>query len=375
MKYILPPLFHAAGVAPSGPRRAGAAFVAETPHGIWRLFHAAMLARFREKGFINADSGLQAAVNRFTKMQRTDRYFRIFCLGCAALSGLLMLGIFIQLGLHSAAAWQKFGIGFLSSSEWDPAQELYGAWPNIAGTLLTTALALIIALPLSFVAALFLAETPGWLARPLSQGVDLLAAIPSVIYGMWGLFILAPLMQEHVQPFLAETLGLSRMPGGRWLLGADYNGFGFLTAGVILSLMILPYMSAIMRDVFSMTPPMLRESAYGLGCTRWETTRDVVVRYGIRGILGGVFIGMGRALGETMAVLFVIGNMMETPQGVFSSGTTIAATLANNFAESDGIQQSSLFALGLILLLMSFGIQAAAQYYLHLTSAKRGETR
>lgn len=308
-------------------------------------------------------------------MQSTDRHFRNLCLGCASLAGVLMLGIFLQLGLHSAEAWQQFGIGFLWSEEWDPAQELYGAWPNIAGTLLTTGLALLLAVPLSFVAALFLTEAPGWLGKPLSQGVDLLAAIPSVIYGMWGLFILAPLMQDKIQPFLAHTLGLASLPGGQWLLGEDFNGFGFLTAGVILALMILPYMSAIMRDVFAMTPPMLKESAYGVGCTRWEATRDVIARYGLRGILGGIFIGMGRALGETMAVLFVIGNMMELPRGIFSSGTTIAATLANNFAESDGLQQSALFALGLILLLMSFAIQVAAQYYLHLTSSSRGETR
>lgn len=308
-------------------------------------------------------------------MKSTDRYFKAFCLGCALLTGLLMLGIFLQLGLHSAEAWRKFGVGFLWSCEWDPAQEVFGAWPNIAGTLLTTALALFLAIPLSFAAALFLTECPGWLGKPLSQGVDLLAAIPSVIYGMWGLFILAPLMQDYVQPFLADTLGLAGMPAGRWLLGEDCNGFGFLTAGIILALMILPYMSAIMRDVFAMTPPMLRESAYGVGCTRWEATCHVMARYGIRGILGGVFIGMGRALGETMAVLFVIGNMMELPHGIFSSGTTIAATLANNFAESDGLQQSALFALGLILLLMSFGIQVSAQYYLHLTGAKRGEVR
>lgn len=308
-------------------------------------------------------------------MQPSDSSFRIICLSCAALAGLLMLGIFTQLGLHSAEAWQRFGLSFLWSSEWDPGQNIFGAWPHIAGTILTTALALIIAIPLSFVAALFLTEAPGWLGKPLSQGVDLLAAIPSVIYGMWGLFILAPLMQDHVQSFLAKTLGLSALPGGAWLLGEDGNGFGFLTAGIILSLMILPYMCAIMRDVFRMAPPMLKESAYGIGCTRWEATRDIMVRYGIRGILGGIFIGMGRALGETMAVLFVIGNIMELPAGLFSSGTTIAATLANDFAEADGLQQSTLFALGLILLLMSFGIQVAAQYYLHLTSAKRGEAR
>ncbi len=308
-------------------------------------------------------------------MQRVDLSFKFVCLCCAALSGLLVLGVFIQLGIHSAEAWKHFGPGFLWSEEWDPSLNAYGAWPHVAGTLLTTALALALSIPLSFVSALSLAEAPEWLGRPLRYGVDLLAAIPSVIYGMWGLFVLAPLMQEYVQPFLSDTLGLASLPGGRWLFGEECTGFGFLTAGVILALMILPYMCAIMRDVFCMTPAMLREAAYGAGCTRWEVVRDVVVRYGIRGILGGVFIGMGRALGETMAVLFVIGNMMEAPMGLFSSGTTIAATLANNFAEADGLQKSSLFALGLILLAMSFGIQIASQYYLHRTSALRGEAR
>ena len=308
-------------------------------------------------------------------MQRRDRIFKWICAGCALCIGLLVPGIFLQLGLHSADAWREFGVGFLWSLAWDPAQELYGAWPNVAGTLFTTGLALLLAVPLAFVAALFVVEVPGWLGRPLSYCVDLLAAIPSVIYGMWGLFVLVPLMLEHVQPFFAETLGLAELPGGCWLLGEDYNGFGFLTAGVILALMILPYMSAVMRDVFRMTPTVLRESAYGLGCTRWEVTRDVVARYGVRGLLGGIFIGMGRALGETMAVLFVIGNLMEVPAGLFSGGTTIAATLACNFAESDGLQRSSLFALGLVLLVLCLGIQIAAQYYLHLTGAKRGEAR
>lgn len=300
-------------------------------------------------------------------MLHTDPIFRRLCQSCASLIGILMLGVFIQLTLHSAEAWQRFGPGFLWSCEWDPARQIFGAWPHIIGTLLTTAVALCPAIPLSFVAALFVTEMPDWLSRPLSQAVDLLAAIPSVIYGMWGLFVLAPFMQEYVQPAMAA------LPCSAWLLGVDNNGFGFLTAGIILALMILPYMSAVMRDVLRMTPPMLREAAYGAGCTRLEATRDVVMRYGIRGILGGVFIGMGRALGETMAVLFVIGNIMEVPDGLFSGGTTIAATLANNFAESQGTEQSALFALGLILLLMSFGIQVVSQYYLHLTGARRGE--
>lgn len=300
-------------------------------------------------------------------MNYTDSCFTHFCRCCALLVGVLLLAVFLQLGWHAAPVWAHFGPRFLWSCDWDPSQELYGAWPHVAGTLLTTVLALLLAVPTAFVSALFLTEVHPKVARPLSYGVDLLAAIPSVIYGMWGLFVLAPLMQEHVQPLLAE------LPGAGWIFGTDYNGFGFLTAGCILALMILPYMCAVMRDVFAMTPAMLREAAYGAGCTRWEVTRDIVFRYGIRGILGGVFIGMGRALGETMAVLFVIGNMMEVPAGLFSGGTTIAATLANNFAEADGLQKSALFALGMLLLIMSFGIQVTAQYYLRKTSAARGE--
>ncbi len=332
-------------------------------------------------------------------MQSTDKIFKALCMSCASIVGLLVLGIFIQLSVQSADAWSTFGIGFLWSSEWDPAKDVYGAWPNIAGTLMCTLIALIVAIPLAFVSALFITETPDWLSRPLSQGVDLLAAIPSVIYGIWGLFIVVPFMAETVQPWLASLFQIDLVWDGEvilgvmqadpeqgwmpmwvkeaavWLFGEGYNGFGFVTAGLILALMILPYMSAIMRDVFRMTPPMLKESAYGVGCTRWEATRDVIMRYGIRGILGGIFVGMGRALGETMAVVFVIGSFMQEPEGIFGSGTTIAATLATNFAEANGLQLSSLFALGLILLILSFSIQAFSQYYLHLTSAKRGEAR
>lgn len=293
----------------------------------------------------------------------------------AALSLLLVAGILGQLCIHSADTWQHFGLSFLWNSNWDPSIDAYGALPHILGTLLTTMLSLLLAIPLSFAVALLITEAPACLNRPLSHCVDLLAAIPSVIYGMWGLFVLVPIMQDDIQPFLSETLGLIHLPGGTWLLGEEGcgSGFGFLTAGVILALMVLPYMCAVMRDVFCMTPPMLKESAYGLGCTRLEVTRDVVVRYGIRGIIGGIFIGMGRAMGETMAVLFVIGNLMENPTGLFSCGTTIAATLANNFAEATGLQQSALFALGLVLLLMSFGIQLITRYYLCLSTSTLGK--
>ena len=310
-------------------------------------------------------------------MQRIDRFFRYFCLGCAILVGLLMSGLLLQLLINSAEAWHRYGWEFIWNTEWNPYENKYGALPHIAGTLLTTLLALVPSIPLAFATALFLTECPSWLERILSPCVDLLAAIPSVIYGMWGLFVLVPIMQESVQPFLAEGLGLIHLPGGEWLLGEDgYGcGFGFLTAGIILALMILPYMCAVMRDVLRMTPAMLKESAYGIGCTRWEAMKDIVTRYGARGLMGAVFIGMGRALGETMAVLFVIGNLVQMPDGLYSFGTTISATLANSFGEAADTERCALFALGFILLLICFCIQMIAHKLLTLSAAKRGEAR
>lgn len=300
---------------------------------------------------------------------KLDNIFKWLCLSCAALIGILMIGFFIQLLVSSSEAWREFGLGFLVSTTWDPVRDQYGALPSIVGTLLTTAISLLLALPLAFAAAFYLADAHPAIGDPLGHAIDLLAAIPSVIYGMWGLFVLAPLMQDYVQPFMVDALKLHRLP----FIKDEFNGFGILTAGLILAIMILPYICAIMRDVFQMTPPMLRESAYGVGCTKWETAKDIVLKYGIRGILGGAFIGLGRALGETMAVLFVIGNIVAMPDSIFAGATTISATLANNFAEADGMQRSALFALGLTLLAMSFAIQVLAQHYLHATSAKRGE--
>ena len=301
----------------------------------------------------------------------TDRVFRIAAAGSALLAPLLLAALLIQLGVGSAPAWREFGPGFLIGTEWDPVRNVYGALPAIVGTLLTTALALLFAIPPAFVTALWLVDAPPGIGEILSQALDLLAAIPSVIYGMWGLFVLVPVMQDHVQPFLSETLGLGKIP----CFGVDGNGFGLLTASLILALMILPYMSAVMRNVFKMTPGMLRESAYGIGCTRWETAVHIVMRYGARGLLGGVFVGLGRALGETMAVLFVIGNVAMLPDSIFAGGTTIAATLANNFAEADGLLRHVLFALGLVLLVMSFIVQLFAQSCLTATAAARGEER
>ncbi len=298
-----------------------------------------------------------------------DRIFRYLCLTCAAIVPLILLCIILRLFFSSWETWSRFGIGFLFSTEWNPVDGKYGALPALIGTLLTTGIAVIVAVPLGFITAFYLSNLPRGIARPLSHGLDLLAAIPSVIYGMWGLFVFVPIMQNHVQPFLTHTLGLKHIP----FIGETFNGFGIFTAGLVLALMILPFISAIMRDVFMMTPPLLKESAVGIGCTQWETARDIVLRYGIRGIIGGIFIGLGRALGETMAVLFIIGNVVKVPQGIFDSGTTIAATLANNFAEADGTMKSVLFALGLILLALSFFVQMMAQIYLNRTRTRRGE--
>ena len=310
-------------------------------------------------------------------MKHIDPVFRYLCMACATIAGCLLMGILVQLIQNSMDAWKEFGTGFIWNEDWDPYENKYGALPHIAGTLLTTGLALAFSVPLAFATALFLTECPKWIERLLSPCVDLLAAIPSVIYGKWGLLVLIPIMQDDIQPFLAEKLGLLHLPGGEWLLGEDGIGcgFGFLTAGIILALMILPYMSAVMRDVLRMTPEMLKESAYGVGCTRWEVIRDVVLRHGAPGILGGICIGMGRALGETMAVLFVIGNLPQMPEGLYSFGTTISATLANNFGEAVDLERSALFALGLILLLLCFIIQFIANQLLRSNKLKHGFNR
>ncbi len=284
-----------------------------------------------------------------------DATFRNVCLLCAGVCGVLTLALVVQLAGASCEAWRTLGWNFLISTEWDPVANVYGALPAIVGTLLTTGLALVIALPLAFVCALQIVEAPPALSRMLSHGIDLLAAIPSVIYGMWGLFVLCPLLQEAF-----------------WLLEIDTNGFGVLAAALILSLMILPYICAVMRDVLKMTPVLLKEAAMGAGCTTWECARDILMRHGAKELLGGAFIGLGRALGETMAVLFVVGNVIAIPEHLLEGCTTIAATLANNFAEADGLQRSVLFALGLVLLLMTFGIQVLAQGFLRKTAQKKG---
>lgn len=289
-----------------------------------------------------------------------DRLFRTLTAACAALLLLLIVGLLVELIRGSSLSLQRFGLGFLTSQEWNPVLGRYGAASSIFGTLVSTILALVIAVPLSLVIALFLVElAPPRISRPVSTAIELLAAIPSIIYGMWGLFVFAPLMAKYVQPALGSTLG--------WLplFKGPPMGIGMLTAGLILAIMILPFVTAVMRDVFQMVPSVVKESAYGMGATTWEVTRQVTVRFGFQGLVGATFLGLGRAIGETMAVTFVIGNRHAMDASLFAAGNSIASTLANEFTEaSDPLHQSALVELGLILLLITLVIQVAAQLWL-----------
>ncbi|NTV10676.1 MAG: phosphate ABC transporter permease subunit PstC [Zoogloea sp.] len=267
-----------------------------------------------------------------------------------AFSVLAMLAAIV--GTLLVGAWpavKAFGPGFLTSSEWNPVTERFGALISVYGTLVTSAIALIIAIPVSFGIALFLTELcPPFLRRPLGTAVELLAAIPSIIYGMWGLFVFAPVFSEYVQPALAATLG--RVPGLGKLFEGPMNGIGILSAGMILAVMVIPFIASVMRDVFEVVPSILKESAYGLGATTWEVIWNVVLPYTRVGVIGGIMLGLGRALGETMAVTFVIGNANRISPSLFEAGNSIASTLANEFAEaSSDVHVASLIALGLIL--------------------------
>lgn len=273
-----------------------------------------------------------------------DTVFKGICFAGAALGLFLAVALVFELGFASSGIWRAEGLKFVFSSEWDPGAGTFGAGGALVGTLATTALALLIAVPLAFAAALFVNDAPPWAAKPLAHALDLLAAIPSVIYGMWGLFVLCPLLQD----------GLAR-------LGVETTGFGLLPAALVLALMVLPYVSAVMRDVLAQAPVSLVEAAMGVGCTRWEAAWDVIVKSQRRGLVGGILIGLGRALGETMAVLFVCGGVNAIPTSLFDGCTTIAATLANDFAEADGLHKSALFGLGAILLALEFAIQVVTQ--------------
>lgn len=299
---------------------------------------------------------------------RSDLIFRMITAASAIVVVMVMAGIFIELVRQSSLSLEKFGLGFLISEEWNPVQQKFGALSSIYGTLVSTLIAMVIAVPLSLVIALFLTElAPPWLSRIVGTGIELLAAIPSIVYGMWGLFVFAPFMAEHVQPLLGGTLGF--LP----LFQGPPMGIGMLTAGIILALMILPFVSAVMRDVFQMMPNLVKESAYGMGATTWEVTRRVTFRYGTRGLLGATFLGLGRAIGETMAVTFVIGNNHKISASLFAPANSIASTLANEFTEAaEPLYQSSLVQLGLVLFVISLIIQVIAQLWLKRLRRRMG---
>ena len=301
-----------------------------------------------------------------------DVVFSALAHGAAWLTLLLLAGIIVSLVVGAAPAIQKFGLSFLWSAEWDPVQEKFGGLVMIYGTLMTSLIALVIAVPVSFGIALFLTEmSPGWLKRPLGIAIELLAAVPSIVYGMWGLLVFSPILATYVQqPLQAAFKGVPVL--GALVSGAPV-GIGLLSAGIILAIMIIPYIASVMRDVFEVTPPMLKESAYGLGATTWEVVYRIVLPYTKAGVVGGVMLGLGRALGETMAVTFVIGNMNQLQSvSLFEAATSITSALANEFAEAgEGVHQASLIYLGLVLFFITFVVLALSK--LLLAQLRKGE--
>jgi len=284
----------------------------------------------------------------------------------------LLAAILLSLFWGSSQSLEKFGPSFLWSNEWDPVKEEFGALVPIYGTLVTSLIAMLIGVPVSFGIAIFLTDLcPGWLKRPLGTAIELLAGIPSIIYGMWGLFIFVPLFQIHIQPLLIGTLG--KVPLLGLLFEGPPLGIGMLTAGLILSVMVIPFITAVMRDVFEIVPAMLKESAYGLGATTWEVVWNVVLPYTKAGVIGGVMLGLGRALGETMAVTFVIGNAHRLSASLMAPGNSIASALANEFTEAVGdIYYAALIELGLILFLITTIVLALAKLLLMRLSRSEG---
>jgi len=293
-----------------------------------------------------------------------ERAFRGATFAAALLVLALLGGVAVTLLVGAWPALAHFKLDFLTHEIWNPVTDKFGALAPIYGTLVTSFLALLLAIPVSFGIAIFLTElAPVWLKRPVGVAIELLAAVPSIIYGVWGLFVLAPVLQRHVQPWLIDWLGPLPLIG-RLFQGPPY-GIGVLTASFVLAIMVIPFISAVMRDVFETVPDVLKESGYGLGATTWEVIWQVVVPYARTGIIGGVMLGLGRALGETMAVTFVIGNAHRIGSSLLAPGTTISASIANEFAEAVGdLYSSSLVALGALLFLITFTVIAAARLML-----------
>jgi phosphate transport system permease protein len=331
-----------------------------------------------------ADSSPTAAKNmiktsgsgqpRSARKPWADTLFALLARASALLTLALLIGIIVSLIDGAMPAIREYGLSFLWRSEWDPVQDQYGGLVMIYGTLMTSVIALLIAVPVSFGIALFLTElSPAWLKRPLGIAVELLAAVPSIVYGMWGLMVFGPLLSEHVQ------MPLQSLFQGVPVLGELFSGppvgIGLLSAGIILAIMIIPFIASVMRDVFEVTPPMLKESAYGLGSTTWEVVWKVVLPYTKTGVVGGIMLGLGRALGETMAVTFVIGNMNQLNSlSLFEAANSITSALANEFAEAnEGLHQASLIYLGLVLFFITFVVLSFSKVL--LAQLKKNEGR
>lgn len=276
---------------------------------------------------------------------------------------ILLAAIMVSLIYGSQESIAKYGLSFLWTNDWNPVEESYGALVPVVGTLLSSVIALIIAVPISFGIAMFLTElSPTWLRRPLGTAIEMLAAIPSIIYGMWGLFVFVPIFQQYIQPGLIAFF--EPVPVLNQFFAGPPFGIGVFTAGLVLSIMIIPFIAAVMRDVFELVPPLLKESAYGLGGTTWEVVWKVVLPFTKNGVVGGIMLGLGRALGETMAITFVIGNSYNLPSSIFSPSNSIASALANEFNEAGGMQKSALLELGLILFLITTVVLALSKMML-----------
>jgi phosphate transport system permease protein len=303
-------------------------------------------------------------LQRVARERSVERVFRAATFLAAVLVLLLLGGVAVSLIHGGWPALAHFRLAFLTTEIWNPVTEKFGALAPIYGTLVTSAIAMAIAIPVSFGVAVFLTElAPAWMRRPVGVAIELLAGVPSIIYGIWGLFVLAPLLQQHVQPWLIDHLGAAPLIGA--LFQGPPFGIGILTAGLVLAIMVLPFIASVMRDVFETVPDVLKESAYGLGATRWEVIWKVVVPYTRAGTIGGIMLGLGRALGETMAVTFVIGNAHRISSSLLAPGTTISASIANEFTEAVGdLYTSSLVALGVLLFGITFIVIAIARLML-----------
>ena len=299
------------------------------------------------------------------KLQLGDIIFEFFARFAGAFVLVLLGAIIVVLFLGGFAAFRQFGPGFLVASDWDPVKEVFGAAVPIYGTIVTSILALLLAVPIAFGIAFYLTElAPSWVRRPVGTAVELLAAVPSIIYGMWGFFVIAPVMAEYIQPTFIDTF--DGIPILEDLFAGPPFGTGILTASIILAVMVIPFIAATMRDVFETVPPVFKESAYGVGCTTWEVMRSIVIPYTRVSVVGGIMLGLGRALGETMAVTFVIGNTNRISTSLFGPGNTIASIVALEFPESPAgsLKLSSLLALGFILFVISFIVLAISRLLL-----------